>query len=783
MINNPADNFRSAMFKAGLDYAGPIHADGKLHRFRAEGDKSRDSWFVLHSGPPCAGAFGCWKRSIKETWCEERTKDYSDADWKQVREDWQRADAERKKIEEARRVKAREVAAWILKHAKPANDDHPYLLRKGVHAREGLHVWRGNLVVPLMDTAGDVHSLQFIGADGSKRFLPGGRVAGCVFPFFSADTSGQIVIVEGLATGLSVYEATGFSTVAAMNCGNLFAVAQALHAKWEDRQITIAGDNDQFTAANPGLTKATEAAKAIGAKLAVPQFKDTTLKGTDFNDLHQQEGIESVKNQIDQAGQVRESDDECFERLAKLSPADYDRCRSAEAERLGIRTTVLDSEVARLRPRAKDSSQGNEVKLPDVEPWPDCVDGSALLNEILTTLTKFVVAPDDALTAAALFSLHSYAFDLGDISPILFITGPTKRCGKSRLLSVLARIVNKPLAASSVSAAGLYRSIELFRPTLLIDEVDAFLKQDEQLRGLINSGHTRDAAFHLGCVKVGDDIEPRRWSTWTPKVFSGIGHLADTIEDRAVIIQMVRRTKGEKVERLRHDVRFEDLRRKCARFIADNAEIIRTANPKIPPALNDRASDNWMPLLALADLAGGDWPDKARKAALALSGSDDAGALGLGAQLLSDIRQVFMEEGTDKLSSETLSTKLAEIEGRPWAEFGKARRPLSKNQLANLLHEFRISPHGVRIGNTTPKGYDIADFEDAFSRYPASNPIPECNTATKPVVIEENAVFQGATQKECCTPKNAVPTNNHAGCGGVALQKPQTEELVEADLF
>src|SRR5439155_16309209 len=129
-------------------------------------------------------------------------------------------------------------------------------------------------------------------------------------------------------------------------------------------------------------------------------------------------------------------------------------------------------------------------------------------------LRRHVVASDSALVACALFALHTYAFDLGDISPILFITGPTKRCGKSRLLSVLARLVNRPLAASSASAAGIYRTIELHRPTLLIDEVDSFLKADNQLRGLVNSGHTRDAAFHLGCIAVGRDFEARRWSTW-----------------------------------------------------------------------------------------------------------------------------------------------------------------------------------------------------------------------------------------------------------------------------
>lgn len=353
-----------------------------------------------------------------------------------------------------------------------------------------------------------------------------------------------------------------------------------------------------------------------------------------------------------------------LQRLAALSRVEYDRCRGSEAERLNIRLTTLDDEVEARRPQ-KNSPTGSPMEFTDLEPWSQPVDGAALLAEICALLRRYVVASAAGFVASALFVLHTYAFDLGDISPMLFITGPTKRCGKSRLLSLLARLVHRALAASSASAAGIYRTIELHRPTLLIDEVDSFLKGDEQLRGLINSGHTRDAAFHLGCVAKGDDFEPRRSSTWTPKVLSGTGRLADTLEDRAIILHMRRRRKDEAAERLRHGTRFDDLRRKCARFIADNEASIRTANPNIPDALNDRATDNWTPLLALADLAGGEWPAKARQAALELSGSDGTETLGTNAQLLADIERTFSDAGIDRLASKELCERLADIEGRP----------------------------------------------------------------------------------------------------------------------
>ena len=345
-----------------------------------------------------------------------------------------------------------------------------------------------------------------------------------------------------------------------------------------------------------------------------------------------------------------------------------------------------------------------------------------------------MVAPVSAITVAALFVLHTFAFDLGDISPILFITGPTKRCGKSKFLAILSRLVSRPFAAASATPAGIYRVIELYHPTLCIDEVDAFMRGDEQLRGLVNSGHTRDAAFHLGCALVGDkEFEPRRWSTWTPKIFSGIGRLADTIEDRAIIIQMARRTRNEPSERLRHGMRFDDICRKALRFVIDNADAIRNCNPVVPDALHDRAADNYTPLLILAELAGGDWPAKARHAALALSGADAGESPGTSGQLLSDIRAAFASAGVAKLASKDLAERLAQIDERPWAEYGKQRRPISANQLANLLRGFGVSSRTVRLGDSTPRGYAIEDFADAFSRYCYPLKCPRKTTKQQPL--------------------------------------------------
>ena len=779
------EQFRDAIRRAGLGDAGPIYADGRLHRFNTAGDKARNSWYLLHLGPPAAGAFGCWKRGFTEKWWEKSRHDFTESEWRNITESSKRADAERERAEKERQEKARKTAAWILGKAGSPNTN-AYLVRKGVQFYGKLRQWRGSLVVPLCDVTGQLHSLQFIGAEGTKRFLRGGRIACCFFTIGDMP-DGPLVIVEGYATGASVHEATGFATICAMDCHNLKAVAEAMRIKWPERQIIIASDNDAFSLNkkkepwNPGVESATTATLAIGARLAVPVFADVTMRPTDFNDLHQLEGLAIVKEQIENAAVPTETDDELFHRLAKLTFAEYDRVRESEAERAGVRVGTLDSEVATRRPKGqtKDASQGSKVSFPELDQWPHPVDGAALLNEIALTVKRFVIAPEPAITAASLFAVHTYAFDFGDISPILFITGPTKRCGKSKFLAVLLRLVSRPFAAASATAAGIYRIIELHHPTLCIDEVDAFVRGDEQLRGLINSGHTRDAAFHLGCAAAGDkEFEPRRWSTWTPKIFSGIGRLADTIEDRALVIEMVRRRKDEPCERLRHRTRFDDIRRKALRFVNDHAEAIRNGNPSLPEALHDRAADNWTPLLVLADLAGADWPEKARQAALALSEGDDGVSLGLNGQLLADIRDVFAAARADKLASKDMAERLAQIEGRPWAEYGKQRRPISTNQLANLLRGFGVSPRTVRIGNGTSKGYDAAAFIDAFSRYLPGHGLVKGNSVTSVVNIGESRDSQKVTTQECDGSENVVSVNKSEGCDVVTFQSAEKEEML-----
>lgn len=207
--------------------------------------------------------------------------------------------------QEREQADAAQVAELLLKSSTPAPADHPYLTRKGVRPH-GLRTDGVNLLIPMRDTSGKLHSLQRIAPDGDKRFQPGGRVKGCYFGIGKPD--GVLIVCEGFATGASIHEATGQAVAMAFNAGNLVEVAQALHAKYPALRLILAADDDHQTSGNPGVTKATEAARAVGGLLATPRFpQGRGDKDTDFNDLHKLDGLDAVKACIEAAAPVATS--------------------------------------------------------------------------------------------------------------------------------------------------------------------------------------------------------------------------------------------------------------------------------------------------------------------------------------------------------------------------------------------------------------------------------------------------------------------------------------------
>lgn len=407
-----------------------------------------------------------------------------------------------------------------------------------------------------------------------------------------------------------------------------------------------------------------------------------------------------------------------LQRLAKLTAVEYDRERKDSAEKMGVRVSTLDDLVAEIQSATHAGEDDKAILFPADDPWPEPVDGAALLTELQTTCARHVVVRSvHDFVAIALWIVLTYLAHAAHILPILNITSPEKRCGKTTLLSVLTRLVFKALATSNITSAALFRIVEQEMPTMLIDEADSFLRpENEELRGIVNSGHGKESAFVIRTV--GDDHTPTKFSTFCPKVIAGIGKRAETIEDRSISIELRRKCRNEQVTKLRHvpPENFAVLRQKLTRWAADNAAAFRSARPPIPDEINDRAADNWEPLLMIAQLVGGDWPEKARHAALHLSGVEQD-AVSINVELLADIKAVFEHAGKDKLPTRELIVALCADTERPWAAWNRGKE-ISPHQIAKKLREFDVVARTIRMPDgKTPKGYRLEDFNDAFVRY------------------------------------------------------------------
>lgn len=408
--------------------------------------------------------------------------------------------------------------------------------------------------------------------------------------------------------------------------------------------------------------------------------------------------------------------------LAALSPLEYDRRRTEAAKLLGVRVGTLDAEVTTRRQQQaapQGAEAGGSVVAATPAPWTEAVDGAQLLTDLVTWYRRYVVLPEGAAEGLALWTLHTYTMDAAQVTPRLAIVSPQKRCGKTTLMALLGAVTASPLPAANITAAALFRAIEQWRPTMLIDEADTFLQDNEELRGVLNAGHYRPSAFVVRAVPVGDSWEPRKFGVWGPVAIALIGNLHSTLADRSITIRLRRKTAQERVERLRLD-RLGDaeaLRRRCLRWGHDHLAQLRECDPPVPEMLNDRAADNWRSLCAIAEVAGGDWAQRVARAVKVLSPQelDDEAA---GVMLLEDLWRMFTAQNVEKLSSEEIVTTLRTLEERPWSEWGRHEKPITARQVARLLAPFGIKSKTIRLGlDETPKGYEREVFVDAWTRY------------------------------------------------------------------
>jgi len=303
----------------------------------------------------------------------------------------------------------------------------------------------------------------------------------------------------------------------------------------------------------------------------------------------------------------------------------------------------------------------------------------------------------------------------------------------------------------------------------------------EELRGIVNSGHTPTNAFVIRAEKVGDTHVPKKFSTWTPMAMAGIRGMPRTWQDRSIEIPMKRKPKGWKVEKLsprRNRKAFEqakELSRKIARWADDHREALAKALPKLPD-IDDRAQDNWELLLAVAEECGGEWPGRARKAAIGLSAGRSEPA-GEGEQLLVDIHRIFRVENVDRISSADLCAALATQGLGQWKEYGRQQKPITQMQVANLLKPFGIGPGTIRLSSDgTAKGYKFEQFEEAFASYPEPDETSpdlardqRSADSTRQDVTTAGGVgksddFPSVTNPPCDASKNSSPPNGEKEC-------------------
>ena len=457
-------------------------------------------------------------------------------------------------------------------------------------------------------------------------------------------------------------------------------------------------------------------------------------KRPDANDILRSQGHEGARRAIAEAvpveeapssektrhnGKARSSGDDDWneeayqaeiQRLSKLSKARYEQQRTAAATAFEIRVVFLDREVK----AAREAQEQTIEVVPDIEPWPDPVDGARLLDEIAAAMLRHIRVPTRAERAIALYVLFTYCLEAMDLCPRLAITSPMRGCGKTTLMKLLTCLVNRPLPSSKATSAAIYRSIDLWHPTLLIDEMDTFLPKDQELRGILNSGHDRAFAFVLRTAGEGADLTPKRFSTWCPMVFGLIGTLPHTLADRSIHIILQRRKASEPIEPLRlHQEPYRDLAQKAKRWALDHMDALRAADPTAVEDYINREADNWIPLCLIADEVGGLWPEYAREAARTLT-PFDVDSQDIKTMLLSDIRDLLGDR--EAISSKELIKRLVALPLRPWAEYRKGK-PITQRALADRLREFKVIPVQTRLTGEKTKSYLRTDLVEAFERY------------------------------------------------------------------
>jgi hypothetical protein len=559
-------------------------------------------------------------------------------------------------------------------------------------------------------------------------------------------------VIEAVAAGHPVFVAEGEGKVDALRAIGLVATTNPMGAgKWlvemserlRGADVILLPDADE-----PGWKHMNDVGASlvgVAARIRIVMLPDLPAKGDVKNWLEAGGTREQLDALVETAQDWKQStegapcneakakaeagEQAIIDELSRLDPIAYDRRRNGAAEQMGIRRGTLDNEV-----NARRAQRGQEEGPPPlfghwvVEPWPSPVNTGELIFALVERLKRHVILTDDEALTVALWILFAWVHDMAAThSPILLVTSAEANSGKTTLVNVVGFLVPRALVCVEISEAVLFRGIELWQPTIIVDEADVILTNNEPLRSVINTGWTRGSSVPR-CI--GDANTPHAFPTFCPKVIGMKGkRLPDTTLSRSIIIEMRRKKPGEKAMHFRSvdDAGLAELRQRALRWASDNGEKLEGAEPEMPPGFDNRLGDNWELLLAIADFAGGEWPARAREAAVKLSKVVEATSTGT--QLLAAIKVIFdgPKEGSgegytqldplDAISSAELVAQLGADEGSRWHEF-RGGKPITQFQLARELKSFHIYPEKVTpTGLKQTRGYARTQFEDAWERY------------------------------------------------------------------
>jgi len=401
------------------------------------------------------------------------------------------------------------------------------------------------------------------------------------------------------------------------------------------------------------------------------------------------------------------------------------------------------------------------------DPWEKVdLDGATLLDQVEAMLAQFVAFPSEhALIATTLWIAHTHALDAFETTPRLAFLSPEPGSGKTRAMEILELLVVRPLLTVNVTPAYLFRKVsdESGPPTILYDEIDTVFgpkaKDNEDIRGMLNSGYRKGATAGR-CVIKGKTIYTEELPSYAAVALAGLDDLPDTIMTRSIVVRMRRRAPSERIESYRrrtHADAGHELRDQLAAWISVARADLQDAWPDLPEGIEDRNADVWEPLLAIADAAGGHWPQRARDAALAFVADAQTSAGGFGVQLLADLRTVFGIESA--MTTEAIIEALCALDESPWNDIrGKA---LDARSLSRRLSKYGIKPKVLRRGDKTHRGYDRADLHDSWLRYLPEQGDNAAEQADNAVSAVTHVTQAGANGRADVTQEKAISSSDN----------------------